>query len=453
MSDETGSSHVSHWERWTDAQGPFYRSCAVLHFDSLTERRDGDENGTETPAIEVTTGIVRLLLRNLPTLVLAVLAVYIPTSLLSTVAAGRMSLPSPGLTFETILLGIAGVGLGSLWLYLLYRIVSASLDGTSVYRSIVFFATAVPLAGGTAYALYVARTGGSPALTVQAGFFLFILVAGHLTYDGLVLRTENLFTRLASDGIVEDGEYDEFHDDLQSTLGDTLSIGPVSMPRSAAFALAVSLVPLALPIVVLPWNLWAKLGFIPYSVLTLLIVALVYDVFLLVYKFMQLLRSDILVYRPFHPDEHGGFRDLGRFASRVNLILVVTGGYVAYRFYTEGIYYYGAEGFASSLGLLTWAISYLGPVVAYLCFVAFWLYHSFWRLHVKMEEGRKKRLEELQQRERTDMESQSRAFSDHTVDAAPWESLQSAPNWPIKRQSLVGILLLDATPLLVTFLL
>lgn len=453
MSDESNTSHISDWERWTDIQGPFYRACAVFPLDTLSEPAEDDGSETESPSIEFTTGLTRLMLRNLPMLLLSVIAVYVPGYVLHAAASGRISLPSVQLGLETVALAIGAVLLAGAWLYLLYRIVATSLGDSPVYRSVVFFVTAAPLAGGTAYALYIAYTGGKPALTVQAGYFLFVLVAGHLAYDGLALRTENLFSTLASDGIVEEDAYSDFRADLESSLGDTLTIGSVSIPRSMAFALAVTFIPLVLPIIVLPWSVWMKLAFIPYSVISVLVVALAYDAFLLIYKFMQLLERDLLVYRPFHPDEHGGFRDLGRFATRVNLILVVTGCYVAYRFYTEGIYYYGAEGFASQMGLITWAISYVLPVVAYLLFVAFWLYHSFWRLHRKMEEGRKKRMEELQQLERTETQRESRAFTDHNVDAAPWESLQSAPNWPIKRQSMFGILVLDAVPVLVTFLL
>lgn len=449
MSDDGGESHASRWERWTGDSGPFYRSCAVFPLDELSE--PDVERGE--PPIEFATGITRLLLRNLPTLLLAVLVVYVPTSLLGAAEAGRVSLPELQLGPGTVVAAVAGALVGGLWLYLLYRIASASLEDTGVHRTVVFFATAVPLAAGTAYTLYVARGGGEPAVTVQAGYFLFVLVAGHLVYDGLALRTENLLGELASDGIVDEAAYGEFREELAERLGDSVTVGPLSIPRSMAFALALSAGPLALPYLTLSWGPWQMLAFVPYSVVSVLIVAVTYDAFVLVYEFMRLLREDVLVYRPFHPDEHGGFRDLGRFATRVNLVLVVTGGYVAYRFYTEGIYFYGAEGFASTLGMVTWAISYLGPVVAYVCFVAFWLYHSFWRLHRRMEEGRKRRMEELQRQERTESEADSRAFADHTVDAPPWESLQSAPNWPIKRGSLFGIVVLDAVPVLVTFLL
>ncbi|WP_280588210.1 hypothetical protein [Halorubrum sp. Boch-26] len=165
---------------------------------------------------------------------------------------------------------------------------------------------------------------------------------------------------------------------------------------------------------------------------------------------MEFLRRDILVYRPFHPDEHGGFRDRGRFAMRVNTILLLVGGYVTYRFYTEGLYYVGTEGFVSPLGMVAWGVSYLAPVIGYVCFVPFWLYRSFWRLHRKMEDGRRRRLEELQRAERADRESSSRQCSEFHIDAPPRESIRSAPKWPVERQGLFGIVVLDAVPVVVT---
>ncbi|MFB6068429.1 MAG: hypothetical protein ABEJ90_00700 [Halobacterium sp.] len=454
MSDDTEPVHRTYWERWTEDRGPFYRSCAVFPFDSLSEPES--EQGEERPAVQFTTGITRLLLRNLPTVLLVVLAIYVPTSLLGAMAAGRveMSIPHPGV--ETLVLVLPGLVVGCLWLYLVYRIAATSVGRAKMYRTVVFFLTALPLVAGTGYAVYsawvTAGTEAEPAITVQAGYFLAVLVAGHLTYDGLALRAENLFAKLESSKIVDESAYREFRADLAATLGDTLALGPVELPRSAAFAGAVALVPMALPLVSLQWNVFAKVAFVPYSVVTLLVIAIAYDSFVLIHQFTELLRSDVLEYRPFHPDEHGGFRDLGRFATRVNLVLLVVGGYVAYRFYAEGLFVLPSDGFARPLVALTWGVSYLAPIVAYVFFVSFWLYHSFWRLHNKMEKGRKRRIEELQQQSRGESES-AYEFSDPEVDGPAWESLQSAPKWPIKRQGLFGIVLLDAIPVLVPLVL
>ncbi|MFB6296707.1 MAG: hypothetical protein ABEH66_07725 [Halobacteriales archaeon] len=451
---EAGAAQTSHWERWTGDSGPFYRACAVVPFDSYSEQ-DAVSSEQEQPEVQFTTGLPRTLLRNLPTFLLLILAIYVPALTFHFTTTGRIQLDLPRLSVEAVGLLVPGVLVGGLWLYLIYRVFRTSLRGSSFHQSIVFFVTAIPLTAGTGYAAYTAwipaSTVTDPAITVQAGYFLFVLLAGHLVYDGLALKTENLFARLGDTSIVRQPAYDDFYAELADTLGDTLDIGPVSVPRSVGFALIVALVPILLPVIVTPWQWWGELAYVAYSIVTLFVIAVLYDVFILVYKFTELLQRDILAYRPFHPDDRGGFRDLGRFATRVNAILVVAGGYVVYRFYAEGILNLPDGGFGPSLEAVTWAVLYLGPVVAYVFLVAFWLYNSFWRLHRKMEQGRQQRIEELQRTARRDHENPDNEFTDLETDAPAWESLQGAPTWPIKRQSLVGIIAIDAVPVVMTF--
>jgi hypothetical protein len=447
----SGRDAESHWERWTGESGPFYTACAVW------PRDDREEEAANRPEATFTTGVTRLALRNLPTFLLAVLAVYVPITAWNLVRTGRLAIAVPSLTLETVALAVPAVVVAGLWTYLLYRIVAGPIRTGAVHRSIVFFATALPLAAGTVYATYTAwgnvGSGAEPAATVQAGYFLFVLVTGHLAYDGLVLRTEHLLDELRGSGIVDQSRYEEFYAELTEMLGDSVSVGPVRLPRSVGFALGLALVPIALPVFAFGWGPIDVLGYVPYSLVTLFVIAVLYDVFVLVYAFTDLLRRDILEYQPFHPDEHGGFRDLGRFATRVNAILLVAGGYVAYRLYSEGVLNIPTEGFASTFVALTWGVLYLGPIAAYVVLVLFWLYHSFWRLHRKMEEGRRRRMEELQRRARDRTDDPAREFADLDADAPPWESLQAAPTWPIKRQSLLGILAVDAVPVVLTFVL
>lgn len=453
--DDSEPAQKSHWERWTGDSGPFYRACAVIPIDSVSESAAVPSERRQ-PAVRFTTGLTRSLLRNLPVVLLLVLAIYFPATLYQNTLTGRLQFALPRLTLETVGLLVPGVLVGGLWLYLIYRIIATSIQSSSLHRSVVFFATAIPLAAGTGHAAYTAWTnagsGAEPAITVQAGYFLFVLLAGHLVYDGLALKTENLLTRLGETSIVTQPAYDEFYAELTETLGDTLDVGPVTVPRSVGFALAVALVPILLPVIVTPWRWWGGLAYVAYSTVTLFVIAMLYDVFILVYQFTELLRRDILTYQPFHPDDHGGFRDLGRFATRVNAILVVAGGYVAYRFYAEGILHLPSDGFGSSLLALTWATMYLAPIGAYVFLVLFWLYHSFWRLHRKMEKGRQQRVEELQRLARSGTKDPTE-FTDLETDAPAWESLQGAPTWPINRQSLFGILVVDAVPVVLTVVL
>lgn len=455
MTDTTGdSAQKSHWERWTNDPGPFYRACAVFPFDDISEQTEASD--TTKPEVQFTTGVTRLLLRNLPIFVLGTAIIYFTINIARSVVAGDIQIALPGFTLRALGLLVPGILIGGLWLYLVYRIVGTALQGPPLHRSIVFLATAIPLLIGTVHATVIAWTnagsGSEPATTVQTGYFLFVLITGHLVYDGLALKTENLFAQLGTTSIVTRSEYDDFYENLTETLGDTLKIGGVTIPRSVAFALTLALIPILLPVIVTPWAGWGELAYVAYSIVTLFVIAVLYDVFILVYKFTELLQRDILTYQPFHPDDHGGFRDLGRFATRVNTILLVAGGYVAYRFYAEGILNLPSDGLSLSLVGVTWIVLYLGPIAAYVFLVLFWLYHSFWRLHQKMENGRQQRIEEIQRQTKTNTQRQNRDFTDLETDAPPWESLREAPTWPIKRRGLFGIIVVDAIPVVITLL-
>ena len=456
MPDEDSElAQKSHWERWTGETGPFYRACAVWPFDSVSESL-ADRTVTEQPAVQFTTGITRLLLRHLPTYLGLTMVLYFGIKLSRAVVTGEISVGLPQITLQTGVVLIGGVGLGFVWAYLVYRLFASVIRGSGIHRSVVFFATALPLIAGTTYAVYhaVTTSGGdaAPAITVQAGYFLFILITGHLVYDGLALKTEHLFVKLKDSSIVSQPAYNEFYDKLTTTLGDTLTVGSISIPRSVAFALVVALGPLLLPVIVSPWAGWGEIAYLVYAILTLFVIAMLYDVFLLVYKFTDLLQRDILTYQPFHPDDHGGFRDLGRFATRINVILAIAGGYVAYRFYAEGLLNLPEAGIEPTLLGLTWVVLYIAPIAAYAALAIFWLYHSFWRLHQKMEQGRQRRIEELQRHAEGDDHQTRRDFSDLEVSAPAWESLRDAPTWPIKRQGLFGIVVMDAVPVVVTFI-
>ena len=450
--DESKSAQQSHYKRWTSETGPFYRACAVLPLDKAS-----DASLPNKPALEVTSGITRLVLRNLPIVLLVVLTVYVPTLAFGFIRDGRLSVSIGTPNLITIGLLVPAALIGTVWLYLIYRIVSSPLYGSQLHRSTVFFGTAIPLGIGTVYTLYdvllVSGSAGKPAMTVQAGYFLFVLIAGHLVYDGLVIKTEHLLSRLGETSIVERAAYDEFYKEMTETLEESYEVGPVEFPRSVMFALVVALGPLLLPFILTSFQPWEATSYVAYNLVTLFVLAVFYDVFVLIYYFVELLRRDILQYQPFHPDEHGGFRDLGRFAMRVNVILFVAGMYVAYRFYAEGVVRLSETSLSSPIAALTWGAFYIGPLVGYIGLTAFWLYHSFLRMHRKMEKGKKQQIEKNQREARETDQPYSSEFTDTQADAEPWQSLQGAPTWPIKRQSLVGVIVIDTVPIVASFVL
>lgn len=69
-----------------------------------------------------------------------------------------------------------------------------------------------------------------------------------------------------------------------------------------------------------------------------------------------------LRYVPAHPDGYAGYRDLGRFATRVNTLLLIAGFYLAFRFHVLGLPALEALGPNPGSGaLLNWGLLFGGP--------------------------------------------------------------------------------------------
>jgi hypothetical protein len=464
------------WKRWTADTGPFYQSCAVLGFDHFGEENVPRREGVDKPDLQFCTGLLRLALRHIPVLLLlAASTAFVVEQLNDFFLPFGTYLPLGEFSVSVQAEYLLAVPLGILWITLLARLFRASVstEAFQLHRTLVFFATTTVLLAGVGYSLYLVVTnrvtGSQQHLAFRSGYFLFILLAGHLTYDGLVLRGENLFWNLKNSRIVDSEQYDSFRRQLTDSLGpievgpytlptsDGYTVGPVRISPGILFAIVLLAPTIPLPLLTFETS-HPLLGRIAYSITVLLqvfLVAVLFQFVVLLWQFSKLLSEEYLDYKPFHPDEHGGYRALGRFATRVNLILAVGGGYVAFRFVTGGLTHLHGFTDGSVLWIVTWVISFLGPMVVYAAVVVLWVYFSFWRIHRQMRRGRREKIQALQRQARdevADDQSNGGRMEDLELDAPAWESLQGAPVWPIKRRSLLGIVVLDAVPILVTLL-
>lgn len=465
------------WERWLPIAGPFYQSCAVAGFDDLSDAELDPRPDAERPDLQFCTGLLRLGLRNTPALILVgVSLIFVIDQLNDFYLPLGTYLPLELLSLSLEPLYVLALPVAIVWGALLARIFrrSVSADDLQIHRSVVFFGTVLTLFAGVAFSVYLVVTnrvtGTRQHIAFRSGYFLFILLEGYLAYDGLALRGENLFWSLRESDIVDRQQYETFRTKLTDSLGP-IELGPISLPgtdvsvgpRLVSPGLLFALVLLA-PVMPLPLVTYQSshpvLGLLGYGitiVFQLFLIGVLFQFVVLVWQFSSLLSSDCLDYKPFHPDEHGGYRALGRFATRVNVMLFVAGGYVAFRFLTGGLTQFRAIAGDSVVGLLTWGVSFVAPILVYLAVAVLWLYFSFWRMHRQMRRGRRKKIQKLQQRARDDADESEEAaetqMEDPTLDAPAWESLRSAPVWPIKRRSLVGIAVLDTLPVLVTLFL
>jgi hypothetical protein len=466
------------WQRWTSDTGPFYQSCAVLGFDHFRETDVPRREGADKPELQFCSGVLRLALRHIPVLLLlAASTAFVVEQLNDFYLPLGTYLPLDVLSVSIQAEYLLAVPLAILWLALLARIFreSVSTEGFQLHRTLVFYATALVLVAGVGYSLYLVVTnrvtGSQQHLAFRSGYFLFILIEGHLVYDGLVLRGENLFWNLKDSRIVDSEQYEAFRRRLTDSLApvefgpytlpvgsDGYTVGPWGISSGILFAVVLLGPTIPLPLLTFETS-HPLLGNIAYSItvaLQILLVAILFQFVVLLWQFSKLLSKDYLDYKPFHPDEHGGYRALGRFATRVNLILAVGGGYVAFRFVTGGLTHLQGVADRSGLWAVTWVISFLGPMVVYAAVVVLWVYFSFWRIHRQMRRGRREKIQKLQQQARNDSGDETvpdtNQMEDLELDAPAWESLQSAPVWPIKRRSLLGVVVLDTIPILATLL-
>lgn len=467
------------WQRWLPITGPFYHSCGVAGFDSVSDTQLTPRSDTERPGLQFCSGLLRLGLRNTPLLILVGFSIAFLTGQLNNfyLPLGTY-LPLELVSFTVDPLYLLALPFVIIWGAILARIFRRSVSASELrrHRSVVFFGTIVTLLAGVAFSIYLVVTnqvtGTRQHVLFQSGYFFFILLEGHLAYDGLALRGENLFWNLTQSEIVNQEEYEAFRKTLKNSLSP-IELGEISIPGiDSAWTLgpfritpgllfaSVLLAPV-IPLPILAYQTANPLiGFLNYAVtiiLQIFLIGVLFQFVVLLWQFGTLLSGDYLDYKPFHPDEHGGYRALGRFATRVNVMLIVAGGYVAFRFVTGGITQFRALAGGSMMGFLTWGVSFIAPIFVYLGVVILWLYFSFWRMHRQMQRGRRKKIQQLQRRARNDADEDGdfpeRKMEDLTLDAPPWESLRGAPVWPIKRRSLIGIAVLDFVPVLATFLL
>jgi hypothetical protein len=149
---------------------------------------------------------------------------------------------------------------------------------------------------------------------------------------------------------------------------------------------------------------------------------------------------NILRYEVYHPDGQGGYRDLGKFVTRVNLLFIVAGIYAVYRLYVHGLRSAPVDITAATdpaIATVLWALNFGGPILIYPFFIGVWLYYSVWQIHLRM----------IRERERTYAETTDRFDTD-----TDWHLRTEGSVWPFNSNQLHSLLYGHLRPVVLTLL-
>ncbi|MFC7226512.1 hypothetical protein N0B31_03790 [Salinirubellus salinus] len=461
----------------------------TIHYLPSRDRREPETTEEEREAERLPlTGLVRTALQYTPLMVTCIALLFVVSAELVPHVQGL----SVYLSSLPLVLVPAGAGGAVLWGLLAYLVVGAGLvEGRELAKAVAVYGLAAVLALGTAASIFFVLTAEDPRtlepnIVYTSGYLMLILVGGVLTYDAM-LRTEHLFEHLG-DKLVVEGPDETAYPAYRRKVADQLSHrttfpGGYEVPTYLLFA----------PLLVAQFAaVWALAGDGPQNlsfsvtfgvnVLLDLVLAVIYfQLFVLIKSFHDLVTGtvtlyrdeegyhheqsdagdrtaeevDLLSYRPFHPDGRGGFRDFGKFATRVNVLLILGGLYVTYRLYVQGARDLPAAEVALdtalSLDVFVWVVSYVGPVVVLIVVAFAWLYYSFWTLHVKMAHERERAYVQWTRRRRDDESDDLPRDTPlgAVEDAADWQERRApAPVWPVDSRLLASLVSSSLAPLL-----
>jgi hypothetical protein len=480
----------THWVRWpeiddeqaTDYASPLPSSDIHIHrYCRLVPSRRAREDGG--PEFEFISGTPRWLLRHTPLVILVVGLVFLVSAELSPQVQGISAITAVVMPSNPLLLAAIVVP-GPVLLWLLAS--TGILDARDVGKAVVVNGMGLLLLVGTGYSFLLVATAENPAalpdnIVFTSGYLLTLFVGGHLLYEGM-LKIEFLFANLGDRDIVQNPDaYEEFLDELKAALrrdflqDDLASLLPgragewvrevgknrIPVPTSHVFGVLVSV-----QFGVLwafrngPQNLDFSVTLIGNVALNILIVTATFQFLVVIAYFNRLLTNDFvasdgsrvnLTSEPFHYDGRAGFKDLGRFAIQINVILILAALYCVYRLYVQGGRVVGVNGLTELAGTeaVMWAASYLVPVLALGLAGGAWLYYSYWAMHQKMQRDREFLCLKFQGSRDTDGEVP--AVGDRMEDfttGPDWTYIQTTPTWPVNNQRLVSMVSGTLSPVL-----
>ncbi len=432
------------------------------------------EANYESKSLSIFGGLIRTALQFTPFIIATVMLMLLIFAELSPrvegISAFFVSLSS------TVIIAVAGSLL--MWGLLLWLIAGAGLiSAQEILEAITVYGLIGILGLGTAGSIYLVLTASdprslSPNIIYTSGYLLLTLLGGMFIYDGM-LRTEHLFNNLEKKLIVEDKiSYQKYKKQIADNLRDTTYIPVIgNLPTYLLFALVlVSQFAGIWLITEGPQHLNLTITLVVNVIFNIVMAVIYFQMFVLISCFHDLITGnvrlntdhkssesdtsddktyDLISYHPFHPDGYGGFRDFGRFATRVNGLLLLGGLYVIYRLYIQGARAFPESGIGlttqPTTEILLWAVSYVGPVVVLIVLAFAWLYFSFWNIHVKMSTEMEEHYTSLlQKKQKENSEKSIGSIEDGKMFK---DTRKEAPVWPIDTKMLISSLSSGVLPL------
>ncbi|WP_227134619.1 hypothetical protein [Halorubellus salinus] len=433
----------------------FHQFCSLSPLESFYnhERSEGDLRIISPP--------VRTILQHWPLTMVVMTALYLAIPLVEP-QVNPVWAYLPQFTLEVV---PWLVGLLVVWGILLATATRAEIiDGYGdLLKPVVIYSLFGFLLSGVGFSLFLVWQSESPAeipanVVFGSGFLFAAYISGLIAYD-LLIRFENMIENFGAKNIV--GDEDKYNDVFLGTIGKKINRTFLRIPLSYIFGAAFTV-----QLMVFwhfqsgPHQLNSTIALICNVFFDTIVMIGVFQ-FLIFIRELNMLFEDRyeskgntikLEYQPFHPDGHGGFRDFGRAAMQVNVLVIVAGLYYVYRLFVQGVRALPAGGFSAlnESNAVLWLVDFMGPIVLYVVVSAAWLYYTFWTVHLKMARDKEELILRRQSEKRHEKPVQHTLPIGALEDREGYEELLSSPVWPLDSRQIQTVVLTNIITVFLT---
>ncbi|AZH25795.1 hypothetical protein [Haloplanus aerogenes] len=432
----------------------FHQFCAVSPRETFyTQERQGG-------SVRIMPAIVRPALRYWPLTIFVMTVLYLLAPL---VEPGLEPVWAffPPLTVDN-LVWVAGVIVVWTTLFAIISQVGIVTRYSQLAKPAFVYGLLGILLAGTVFSVFLVWNSDTPAtlprnVVFGSGFLFAAYVSGMIAYD-LLIRTENMLENFGKKNIVENER--QYEDVFLSDFTKKLEASVFDVPLALVFGVTFTSQLVGFWLLQNgPHQLDSSIALACNAFFDAILMTAIFQ-FLIFIRQLNLLLDDkyerdgeavVLQFQPFHPDGRGGFRDIGRAAMQVNVLVIVAGLYYVYRLYVQGLRALPAGGFDAlqNMQAVIWLIDFGGPIVLYAVVSAVWLYYTFWTTHLKMARDKERMILRRQASYRSDTDDETEPIGS-VNDRAGYEELLTSPVWPLDSRQLQTVVLSNIIPLFLT---